>query len=67
MTYTAAAFLYMDSAAKDSTPKAVEALVTKMRANAIGKVALAKWDEMVIETINKAFLLTDPAKIRAIG
>ena len=63
MTYTAAAFLYMDSAAKDTTPKGLEAVVTKMRANATGKIALSKWDEMVIETINKAFLLTDPAKI----
>jgi hypothetical protein len=63
MTYTAAAFLYMDSAAKDTTPKGLDAVVTKMRANAIGKVALSKWDEMVIQAINKAFLLTDPAKI----
>ena len=63
MTYTAAAFLYMDSAAKDTTQKGLEAVVTKMRANATGKIALSKWDEMVIETINKAFLLTDPAKI----
>ena len=63
MTYSAAAFLHMDPAAKDTTPKGLEGVVTKMRATATGKVALCKWDEMVIKAINKAFLLTDPAKI----
>ena len=63
MTYSAAAFLHMDPAATDTTPKGLEAVVTKMRATATGKVALFKWDEMVITVIKKAFLLTDPAKI----
>jgi hypothetical protein len=63
MTYSAAAFLHMDPAATDTTPKGLEAVVTKMRATATGKVALFKWDEMVITVIKKALLLMDPAKI----
>ena len=63
MTYSAAAFLHMDPAATDTTPKGLEAVVTKMRATATGKVALLKWDEMVITVIKKASLLMDPAKI----
>ena len=51
MTYSAAAFLHMDPAATDTTPKGLEAVVTKMRATATGKVALLKWDEMVITVI----------------
>ena len=65
LTYSAAAFLFMDPDATDTSPKGLEAVVTKMRANALGKIALAKWDEMVITMIKKAFLLTDPAKINA--
>ena len=37
LTYSAAAFLFMDPDATDTSPKGLEAVVTKMRANALGK------------------------------